>query len=98
MTREEITRVLAGILRDVAEVDPHRVGENTAFTQDLELDSLTLVKVVVTAEDSFAVTITDEQAQRLRTVADAVTFIQDALEHRAAAAQPAPGRRSQAPA
>ncbi|MFE9688007.1 acyl carrier protein [Streptomyces sp. NPDC006285] len=80
MTREDIMRVLSEILQDVADAPAERVDEGAAFTADLELDSLRMVQVVVTAEDRFGVTISDEEAWELRTVADAVTYIQLALE------------------
>lgn len=83
MTREEIVRVLSRILRDVTDVPSERVDEDKAFITDLELDSLRMVQIVVAAEDRFGVTISEERAWELRTVADAVNWIQDALEHAA---------------
>ncbi|MDJ1130481.1 acyl carrier protein [Streptomyces iconiensis] len=79
MTREEIVRGLSDILRDVTDLAPARIDEDQSFIADLEIDSLRMVQIVVTAEDRFGVTITDEEAWELRTVADAVTFIQLAL-------------------
>ncbi|MEU2512361.1 acyl carrier protein [Streptomyces syringium] len=80
MTREEIVRALSEILRDVTDLPRERVDEDKAFVADLELDSLRMVQIVVAAEDRFGVTISEETAWELRTVADAVTLIQDALE------------------
>ncbi|MGI5526524.1 acyl carrier protein [Streptomyces syringium] len=84
MSREEIVRALSGILRDVTGLPSERVDEDKAFVADLELDSLRMVQIVVAAEDRFGVTISEEKAWELRTVADAVTWIQDALESGAA--------------
>lgn len=79
-TREEIVRTLSEILRDVTDIPSERVDEDKAFIADLELDSLRMVQIVVAAEDRFGVTIGEEKAWELRTVADAVSWIQDALE------------------
>ncbi|MFD7234314.1 acyl carrier protein [Streptomyces syringium] len=79
-TREEIVRALSEILRDVTDIPSARVDEDQAFVADLELDSLRMVQIVVAAEDRFGVTISEEKAWELRTVADAVSWIQDALE------------------
>ncbi|GAA0455256.1 acyl carrier protein [Streptomyces stramineus] len=96
MTREEIVRALSDIVRDVTDLPSERIDENKAFVADLELDSLRMVQIVVAAEDRFGVTISEEKAWELRTVADAVTWIQDALEpaathpeHRSRTAGPA---------
>ena len=46
-----------------------------SFTDDLEVDSLSMVEVVMAAEDKFGVKIPDEEVKNLRTVGDAVNFI-----------------------
>lgn len=87
-------RALGEIIQDVTDTPAARVEENAAFIADLELDSLRMVQVVVTAEDRFGVTISDEDAWELRTVADAVTYIEDAL--RSADLSGVPPRTAQA--
>ncbi|MEU3370454.1 acyl carrier protein [Streptomyces sp. NPDC006711] len=79
MARQDIVRELSAILQDVTDTPAERVGESAAFVADLELDSLRMVQVVVAAEDRFGVTISDEDAWELRTVAEAVTYIERAL-------------------
>ena len=49
MTREEITTGLAEILEEVAGVNPDDVAEEKSFTEDLDVDSLSMVEVVVAA-------------------------------------------------
>jgi acyl carrier protein len=49
------------------------MGKN--FTDDLDVDSLSMVEVVVAAEERFGVKIPDEQVTELKTVGDAVNFI-----------------------
>ncbi len=78
MTREEIQNGLSEILEEVAGVNPDDVSEEKSFTEDLEVDSLSMVEVVVAAEEKFGVKIPDDAVQDLRTVGDAITFIEKA--------------------
>jgi len=78
MSRDEITAGLAEILEEVAGVTPADVNEAKSFTDDLDVDSLSMVEVVVAAEERFGVKIPDDEVQNLKTVGDAVTFIEKA--------------------
>ncbi|GAB3068713.1 MULTISPECIES: acyl carrier protein [Micromonospora] len=75
MTRDEITAGLAEILEEVAGVSPDDVAEGKSFTDDLDVDSLSMVEVVVAAEEKFGVKIPDNEVQNLKTVGDAVSYI-----------------------
>jgi len=75
-TREEITSGLAEILEEVAGVNPDDVAEGKSFTDDLDVDSLSMVEVVVAAEEKFGVKIPDNEVQNLKTVGDAVSYIE----------------------
>ena len=77
-TRDEIVAGLAEILEEVAGVNPDDVAEEKSFTEDLDVDSLSMVEVVVAAEEKFGVKIPDEAVQDLKTVGDAVTYITNA--------------------
>jgi acyl carrier protein len=77
-TRAEITEGLAEILEEVAGVNPSDVAEGKSFTDDLDVDSLSMVEVVVAAEEKFGVKIPDDEVQNLKTVGDAVSFIEKA--------------------
>ena len=46
-----------------------------SFTDDLDIDSISMMTIVVNAEDKFGVKIPDEEVKNLITVADAVNFI-----------------------
>jgi acyl carrier protein len=74
-SREEIVAGLAEILEEVAGVKPADVSEGKSFTEDLDVDSLSMVEVVVAAEERFGVKIPDDQVQNLKTVGDAVDYI-----------------------
>jgi acyl carrier protein len=75
MTQEEITAGLAEILEEVAGVSPDDVSPEKSFTDDLDVDSLSMVEVVVAAEEKFGVKIPDNEVQNLKTVGDAVSYI-----------------------
>jgi len=75
-TRDEIRTGLADILEEVAGVDKADVAEDKSFTDDLDVDSLSMVEVVVAAEEKFDVKIPDDEVQSLKTVGDAVNFIE----------------------
>ena len=53
-----------------------------AFTDDLDIDSLSMVEVVVAAEEKFGVKIPDDDVKDLRTVGDAVNYIAQAVPER----------------
>ena len=74
-TREEITSGLAEILEEVAGVNPDDVAEDKSFTDDLDVDSLSMVEVVVAAEERFDVKIPDDDVKNLKTVGDAADYI-----------------------
>ncbi|WP_018349431.1 acyl carrier protein [Longispora albida] len=75
MTKEEIVAGLAEILEEVAGVNPEDVTEDKSFTDDLDVDSLSMVEVVVAAEEKFGVKIPDDEVQNLKSVGDAATFV-----------------------
>ena len=70
--------VLAGIKEivvEVAGIDAGKITMEKKFTDDLDVDSLSMVEVVVAAEEKFGVKIPDEEVTKLATVGDAVNFI-----------------------
>jgi acyl carrier protein len=73
--------VLAGlkeIVEEVAGVSASQIELDKNFTDDLDVDSLSMVEVVVAAEERFGVKIPDESVTDLVTVGDAVNFIVNA--------------------
>jgi acyl carrier protein len=75
MERTQVVEGLAEILEEVAGVNPDDVAESKSFTEDLDVDSLSMVEVVVAAEEKFDVKIPDDEVQNLKTVGDAVSYI-----------------------
>ena len=74
-TREEIVSGLAEVLEEVAGTPAENVKPEASFDKDLDVDSLTMVEVVVACEERFGVRIPDEALESLRTVGDAVDYI-----------------------
>ena len=74
----EIQTDLAAIVEDIAGVDAAEVQPDKSFVDDLDVDSLSMVEIVVAAEEKFGVRIPDDQVKNLKTVGDAVTFIEKA--------------------
>ena len=74
-TQEEILAGLAEIVNEIAGIPAEDVELDKSFTDDLDVDSLSMVEVVVAAEEKFGVRIPDESVKDLRTVGDAVSFI-----------------------
>ncbi len=75
MTNDEILSGLAEIVHEVAGVLPERVVPEATLQDDLDIDSLSMVEVVVAAEEKFGVKIPDDDVANLRTVGDAVDYI-----------------------
>jgi len=68
------TRV-RGIIVDLLGVEENRVVPEARFREDLEADSLDLVELIMAFEEEFEGEISDEQAQSITTVGEAVTYI-----------------------
>ncbi len=75
MTRDEVFELIRDHLADELELDPARVTEATHFREDLAADSLDLYTLVQELEDSYGVKMSDEEAARIQTVAQAVDFV-----------------------
>ncbi len=75
MTREQISAVIRAHLADELEVDPDSIHASTRFREDLEADSLDLYTLVQELEDTYGVTISEEEAAKILTVGQAVEFV-----------------------
>jgi acyl carrier protein len=58
-------------------VDEAQVEDNAAFVDDLGADSLDIVELVMAFEEAFELEIPDEDAEKIATVKDAVTYIEN---------------------
>jgi acyl carrier protein len=65
------------IIVDLLAVDPAKVTMDARFREDLEADSLDLVEMIMEFEDEFGGEISDEAAQKITTVGEAVQFLEE---------------------
>lgn len=75
MTRDEVFQTVKEFLLEALPVEEERITLEARFQEDLEADSLDLVELVMTMEETYGIKITDEEAAELKTVGDAVDFI-----------------------
>ena len=66
---------LAELVNDETGIAADAVQLDKSFTDDLDIDSISMMTIVVNAEEKFDVKIPDEEVNNLKTVGDAVNFI-----------------------
>jgi len=77
-SEKEILDGLAEIVNEETGLDIASVEPDKSFTDDLDIDSLSMMTIVVNAEEKFGVRIPDDEVKNLKTVRDAVSFIASA--------------------
>ena len=75
MTKEEVFTQIKAMLVEQLGVDEEDVTMEASFQDNLDADSLDLVELIMEMEDKFGVKISDEEAQKILTVKDAVEFV-----------------------
>ena len=78
MTDQDVLTGLAEIINEITGRPTSSVVPEASFTDDLDIDSLSMVEVAVAAEERFGVKIPDEALAKLKTVQDAIDFIKSA--------------------
>jgi acyl carrier protein len=78
MSRDEVLDLVRSHLSEELEVDATEIAEGTRFKEDLDADSLDLYELVMELEDRYGISVSEEQAAKIKTVGDAVDFV---LEH-----------------
>ena len=74
-TREQVFALIQAHLADELDLEPEAIAERTRFREDLEADSLDLYTLVQELEDTYGVSMSDEQAAQILTVGQAVDFV-----------------------
>ncbi len=77
MSKEEILAKLKPIVAEQLGVDESEVKEDASFTEDLNADSLDLVELIMSLEEQYKLQISDEDAEKITTVGEAVEYISD---------------------
>lgn len=71
----DIPARVSNVLCSILNVDPERVTPEAKIIGDLDADSLDTIEVVMTLEEEFGIEITDEIAESIRTVGDAIKAV-----------------------
>jgi acyl carrier protein len=74
-TKEEVYGKVKDIIVDQLGVDEDKVTIDASFREDLEADSLDLVELIMAFEEEFGGEISDEEAQKITTVGEAVDYL-----------------------
>ncbi len=78
MTEQEIEAKVIDIVAEQMGADKAKITRATSFVEDLKADSLDTVELVMEFEDEFETSIPDEQAEKIKTVGEAIEFIKQA--------------------
>ncbi len=77
MKDDAIFDKIKDILVEQLGIDEDDVNMDSNFTDELNADSLDIVELVMAMEQEFGISIPDEEAERIRTVGDAVEFVKN---------------------
>ena len=73
---QEIAKKVIEIVASQLELEAEQVKPESSFTEDLKADSLAVVELVLALEESFGVEIPDEETEKIKTVGDAISYIE----------------------
>lgn len=80
MSETDTFEEIKAIIVDILGVDEDKVVPEARFREDLEADSLDLVELIMAFEDKFGGEISDEDAQQITTVNDAVKYVEERMK------------------
>ena len=75
LDRDQVLGKVREHLAAELEVSAESIGDGTRFRDDLDADSLDLYELVMELEDTYGISVSEEEASRIETVGDAVDFV-----------------------
>lgn len=77
MSNDQILNQVKNLMSQQFEIEPKEITLDTNFQEDLDADSIDLTEFILTLEDAFGKEIPDEDAIKIKTVSDAVNYINE---------------------
>lgn len=77
MDRDELFAKMKEVIAEQLGVEEAEITEEASFQDDLNADSLDIVELVMALEETFDIKIPDEEAENIKTVADAIAFVEN---------------------
>ncbi|WP_312284118.1 acyl carrier protein [Candidatus Igneacidithiobacillus taiwanensis] len=79
LTLDQIEYRVKKVISEQLAIDPERITNETSFENDLGADSLDKVEIIMAMEEEFDCDILDEDADRIKTIGQAVEYLHDRL-------------------
>jgi len=79
MSEAETFEQLKKLIVELLEVDESKIVPEASFADDFDADSLDFIELITAVEDTFKIEITDEDAENLQTVQDAIDYIESKI-------------------
>lgn len=86
MTPQELEQKVRKVVAEQLGVEEETVTREADFREDLRADSLDVVELIMALEEEFNIEIPDEDAEKIKTVGDALDYIQRRIESQTAQA------------